>query len=740
MEQAHARILEIDVSAAVEFTGVLAIITYPDLDGALQRPLPVLLPHQGLSNPRTQYALAADEIRYVGETIAMVVATDRYIAEDAVSAVHVHYEPRPEIVDLAVAADQDEHLAGSFSEETGDVSAAMAAAPHVFEWVFDIQRSAGMPMETRAVSASYDATEDRLVVYDTTQSPAAIRGGLAALLEMEPDRVHVVAPDVGGGFGTKGMQFYPEEVLIPWAARRLGFPIKWTEDRREHFIGSNHERRQIHNVRVGCDDAGRILALETHFLHDSGAYCPFGLTVPVITAAQLPGPYKLQNYAYRLQAIYTHTVPVSPYRGAGRPQAVFVMERVLDRVAGELGLDRAEVRRRNFVTPESYPYNVGVTFQDGNAIVYDSGNYPKGFQLLMERIGYSDFASASTEAAAANRRLGIGFACYVEGTGIGPYESAALRIHPDGRITVVAAVGSQGQGHETTLAQIAANVLEVNAADVSVTTGDTRVIDSGAGTYASRTAVVAGHAVHEASLEVRRKAVELAARLFEGNPEDIEISGGHVQVHGAPQSRISLGELAALANPLRYSFGEDSKLAATLAQRASARRDRPLPDGESPGLEAVAHYSPLGAVFGFGMHAAVVEVNTDTYSVHVHRYVVVHDCGTMINPLIVQGQVTGGVAQGIGGALYEHLAYDEHGQLQNASFMDFLIPYATELPRPVLHHLETPSPNNLLGIKGVGEAGIIPVSAAINNALADALGGPMDRSPVSPLDLFCLED
>jgi CO/xanthine dehydrogenase Mo-binding subunit len=735
-EHAHARIVDVDVSGALDVDGVLAIFTYEDLEGELANPLPLLIPHPGLVEPRTQYALARDEVRYAGEAVVMVLARDRYLAEDAASRIRVTYEQLPVVVDLKEAAATPGYVSGRFAESTGDPAAAMAAAPHVFEWSFKVERSAGMPMETRAVSARYDEGDDRLVVHDTTQSPTAIRGGLAMLFGMEAERVDVIAPDVGGGFGTKGMQFYPEEVLIPWAARRLRMPVKWTEDRREHFICSNHERKQAHDVKVGCDDDGRILAFETRFVHDTGAYCPFGLVVPVITASQLPGPYKLENYAYEFESVYTNTVPVTPYRGAGRPQGVFVIERVLEKIARELDLDRADVRRRNFIQPDEYPYSVGVTFQDGNIAVYDSGDYPGGFDLLMNEIDYAGFEEARAEAAAEDRRIGIGFGCYVEGTGIGPYEGAVVKVQPDGTVSVAVAVGTQGQAHETTLAQIAADALGVDVAEVEVTTGDTRAIDYGAGTYASRVAVVSGNAVHTTALEVRRQAAELAARLLEAAPEDIELSGGHAHVKGSPDSGIPLGQLAVIANPLRYAFGKQAQAAARYAQRASATGDAPLADGDSPGLHATDYYSPKSGVFGFGMHAAIVEVDGVTGQVHVLRYVVVHDCGTILNPLVVHGQVLGAVAQGIGGALYEQLAYDDDGQLQNASFMDFLIPYATEAPRPELHHTETPSPNNPLGVKGVGEAGIIPVSAVISNAIADALGQPIDHTPVTPLELF----
>jgi carbon-monoxide dehydrogenase large subunit len=742
-EYAHARVRDVDVSGALDIEGVHAVYTYEDLDGKFAAPLPLIIPHEAIADGRTQYALARDEVRYVGETIAMVVARDRYVAEDAAGAIVVDYEPLPVVADIEASAnggdlvhgDRADNVVARVSEEHGDVEAAMASADRTFEWRFDVQRSAATPLEGRAVVARFDA-EGGLLVHDATQAPTGIRNGLSRLFDVPLEKVHVVAPDVGGGFGVKVIQFYPEEVLVPLAARRLGMAVKWTEDRREHFIGSTHERRQVHDVRVGASEDGRILALETSFVHDSGAYCPYGLIIPVITAAQLPGPYRLDNYRYDFTAVFTNLVPTSPYRGAGRPHAAYVMERVIDRLADELGLDPAEVRRRNFIQPDEFPYDVGVTFQDGGPTVYDSGDYPKGLDLLLREVDYAGFEARREAARAEGRRIGIGLACYVEGTGIGPYEGAAIDVHGDGTVTVATGLSSQGQGHETMLAQIAGDELGVPVERIRVTTGDTRRIGFGVGTFASRTAVVSGNAVQKAAAEVRRQAAELAARLLEADPQDIEFADGRVDVIGSPGRGLELAQLATLANPLRYAFGEESAQAALLTRRLYASQDVPLPDGTTPGLNAVEYFSPASGVFGFGMHAAVVEVDEATCDVRILDYVVGHDCGRIINPIIVEGQMYGGVAQGIGGALYERMAYDEQGQLLNASFMDFLMPYATELPEPSLHHTETPSPNNALGVKGVGEAGTIPVAAAIANAISDAIDIPIDRMPISPSEIF----
>jgi aerobic carbon-monoxide dehydrogenase large subunit len=743
---AHARIVDIDVAGALDVDGVYAVYTYDDLDGKFAEPLPLIIPHEAIADGRTQYALAREEVRYVGETIAMVVARDRYIAEDAADAIVVQYEPLPVVADIEAAAAPDapvvhtgraDNVIARVAEEHGDVDGGFAKATHTFEWRFDIERSAATPLEGRGVVARF-GEDGSLLVHDSTQAPTGIRNGLSRLFDLDLDRVNVVAPDVGGGFGVKVIQFYPEEVMVPLAARRLGMAVKWTEDRREHFVGSTHERKQVHRVRVGADGDGRILALETSFLHDSGAYCPYGLIIPVISAAQLPGPYRLDNYRYDFTALFTNCVATSPYRGAGRPHGAFVMERVMDRLAVELKLDRAEIRRRNLIQPDEFPYDVGVTFQDGGPTVYDSGDYPTGLERLLEEADYEGFEKRRRSAKRKGRRIGLGIAAYVEGTGIGPYEGAAINVQVDGTVTVATGLSSQGQGHQTIFAQIVADQLGVPVDRIRVRTGDTRGFGWGVGTFASRTAVVSGNAVHKAAVAVRAQAAELAARVLEADPEDIEFEDGRVGVVGSPAQGLPIGQLAAIANPLRYAFGEESAEAALYTRRVYASQEVPLPDGTTPGLNATEYYSPASGVFGFGMHAAEVEVDLATCEVKILRYTVGHDCGRVINPIIVEGQMYGGVAQGIGGALYERMAYDEDGQLLNASFMDFLMPYATELPEPALFHTETPSPNNVLGVKGVGEAGTIPVAAAIANAISDAIGQPIDKMPISPSELFDL--
>ncbi|RJL31326.1 aerobic carbon-monoxide dehydrogenase large subunit [Bailinhaonella thermotolerans] len=740
---AHARITGIDVSGALDVDGLVAIYTWEDLEGPVAEPLPLLIPHPELTAGRTPYALARDVVRHVGEPVAMVVARDRYLAEDAAGLVEVGYDPLPPVVGVENAAagerlvhgDVPGNVAARMTQENGDARAAIEAAPHTLAFRLDIERSASTPLEGRGVYARWDADDASLRVYSSTQTSTSVRMALAAKLGLPLPKVEVIAPDVGGGFGVKIMHPWPEEVLVPWAAMRLGREVKWAEDRREHFVASAHERAQVQYVRVGFDDAGRVLGLDVNILHDNGAYIPYGLIVPIITSTQVPGPYKIGAYRVEFTSLYTNTVIVTPYRGAGRPQAVFCMERTMDRIAAHLGLDRAEVREANFIRPDEFPYDQGLTFQDGRPLIYDSGDYPEALRMLKELIGWDGFPEVKAAAAREGRRLGIGLGCYVEGTGVGPYEGGHVHVTTDGRVHVSTGLTSQGQGHETVFAQIVAEELGVPVEDVTVVTGDTRRFAYAVGTFASRAAVMSGNAIALAAREVREKALRVAAEALEADPRDLEIAGGEVRVAGVPGSGVPLATVAVLANPLRYAFDEEAARATQFAAPASP--DEPPLTGE-PGLEARGYYSPVRSTFAAGMHAAVVETDQDTAEIRVLRYAVVHDCGRLINPMIVEGQIHGGVAQGVAGALYERMAYDDHGQLLNASFMDFLMPYATEIPHVETAHLETPSPLNPLGVKGAGEAGVIPVSAVLASAIEDAEDLPITRMPLSPADLHHL--
>ncbi len=738
---ARARIRSIDVSRARAHRGVRLVLTAAEL-GALNQPTPLLIPHPELTHPRTPQPLAVDEVRYAGELVALVVADDRYLAEDAARLIDVEYEPLPAVVELQAAgadgsprvhADVPGNRAARVVQRVGDPDAAFGRAAHVFRERLTIERSCGSPLETRGVVADYDARTGMLRAWISTQAPLPIKNGLARLFGLPEFKVEVIAPDVGGGFGTKIMLFYPEEILIPAAAIRLSRAVKWIEDRSEHLTSSSQERGQLHEVEVATDEGGRILALRDRFLHDAGAYTPYGIIVPLITSTQLPGPYRLRHYHVEFEVRYTNKVMVTPYRGAGRPHGAFVMERMIGRIARELGVEPSEVRRRNFIQPDEFPWDVGLTFQDGGPTRYDSGDYPAGLEMALERIGLPKFRARQRAARAEGRHLGLGVACYVEGTGIGPYEGAHVRVEPSGSVYVATGLTTQGQGHQTTFAQIAAEALGCDPANVTVVTGDTSRFNWGAGTFASRALVTAGNAVATAAGKVRDKALRLAADLLEVGLHDLEVRDGAVSVKGVPDRRLALGALATVANPIRYAYGKEAAEAAL--RLVKPRQGAVLRDGEEPGLEARGYYAPPHATFASGCHAAVVEVDVETGVVRFLEYVVQHDCGRIVNPTIVEGQIHGGVAQGIGGALYEKLSFDAAGQPLTRTFMEFHIPAATEVPSMDVVHLETLSPLNPLGVKGVGEAGAIPVPALVAEAVEDALapfGVCVSEMPLSP--------
>ena len=745
---AHARIVDIDVSAVLDLEGVHVVWTHEDLGAMVPQmaePLPLLIPHPQLTHGRTQYALAKDEVNYVGEAIAFVVADDRYLAEDAVGRIRVDYEFLPPVVGIDAARasahlvhdDVPGNVAARMEQENGDARAAIASAPHTLSLDLTIERSASMPMEGRGTVARWDPDTGRLTVWTSTQTSTGVRAAVAAKLGMDLAQVDVITPDVGGGFGVKINHPWPEELLVPLAARWLGAIVKFTEDRREHFISSAHERGQVHHVEVGYDDEGRVLGLDVQFWHDNGAYTPYGLIVPIITSTQLLGPYKPGSYRVVFESLYTNTVMVTPYRGAGRPQGCYVMERTMDAIAAALGRDRTEVRSVNFIQPDEFPYDQGLIFQDGRELEYDSGDYPASLEKLKSLVGWDEFPAFREEMAREGRQVGIGLACYVEGTGVGPYEGAHVHIETSGRVKVAIGLTTQGQGHATAFAQVVADALGVPFENIEVVSGDTRRMPYAVGTFASRAAVMSGSAVHLAALRAREKVLRIAAEALEAAEDDLEIVDGVVSVKGTPDgtASIDLGTVAVLSNPLRYAFDEASKAATQFSVGDPGKP--PVAEDDEPGLEGKDFYSPERSTFANGMHAVIVETDPDTAEITILKYAVVHDCGRLINPMIVEGQIHGGVAQGVGGALYERMAYDESGQLVNASFMDFLMPYVTEVPAHIdIDHLETPSPLNPLGIKGAGEAGVIPSAAVFASAIEDAEGIPITAMPISPSELF----
>ncbi|HEX6041056.1 xanthine dehydrogenase family protein molybdopterin-binding subunit [Longimicrobium sp.] len=710
-DYAHALIRGIDASAALAREGVVAVITAEDL-GDYWQPGPLLVPPPPIEgivfNQASQVPLAKDRVRHVGEAIVMVIAVSRYVAEDALTDVVVDLEPLDPVVDLEAALADGApvlhpqfgtNLAAHAVQRHGDYEAAKQDAHLVIQRRFHYDRGAAAAMENRCVAARWDPRAEELTIWDTTQAPIPIRNGLARMLGLLESRVRVVAPFVGGGFGPKIMMFYPEEVLVPWAAMRLGRPVKWTEDRQENFFATTQERSQIHDAEIAFAADGRILGIRDFFLHDTGAYDPYGLTVPINSQCTLLGPYDVPAYHSEFRAVFTNRTTVTPVRGAGRQHGVFVMERLLDIAARQLGLTPHEIRRRNFLRADVFPHTFQILFQDFAPLYYDSGNYAPALEAALDIIGRDAFRAEQARLRAEGRFIGLGVVSYVEGTGIGPYEGARVTVEPSGEVRVATGLGTQGQGHYTAFAQIVAQVLDVDVDRVHVVTGDTREFGWGTGTFASRGAVVAGSACHEAAVAVRRKVMEVAARVLDVAPDDVELAAGAVRVRGREETAIPLGTLAGFANPLRGA----------------------VTPGTEPGLEATAYFGPDHGSTASGVHAAVVEVDPETAMVKILRYVVVHDCGKLINPVIVAGQVQGGVAHGIGNAFYEQLVYDEGGQLMNASFMDYLLPTAMDVPRVEMAHRETAAPLNPLGLKGVGEAGCIPTGAVFAQAVEDAL-------------------
>jgi aerobic carbon-monoxide dehydrogenase large subunit len=731
---AHARIRAIDLSRALAAPGVLAALNGADL---LQLLPPV--PEGQISLPRKwqnvvqhkflspqEPILAHDKVRHVGEAIAIIVAETRYQAEDAAELVMPDLEELPAVVDPEAALTPDApiiherygtNLIGEFAIERGDVGGVLARAPHRLKRRFYHHRYAAVPMECRGVVAEYDRRTDSATIWSSTQVVHWVRREAAGILGLPEARVRVVAPDVGGGFGGKG-HVYPEDLLMPFLARQLGRPVRWIEDRREHLMSATHSRDQWHDVEVGFDDVGHILALRDDYLVDCGAWNPIGSGVAYNTAVHLTGPYKIENLAASGRIVVTNKVPNAPYRGAGRPEAAFAMERTIDLVARSLGLEPAEVRRRNMIQADEMPYHVGLLYRDGEPIVYDSGDYPRALDLVLEAVGgVTTFRTRQAAARRDGRHLGLGIGCYIEGTGVGPYESALVRIEPTGKVYITGGAAPQGQGMETIFAQVAADIWKVAPEDVVVSLADTSAIAVGFGTMASRSTVTFSGAIHTASGRVREKVFAIAANLLECAPADLELRDGGVGIVGVPGKNVSLAAVARAARP---------------------GWDHGRPEGVEAGLEEICYWEPPTVTWSYAVHAAIVEVDRDTGRVAIENYAIAHDCGVVVNPMLVEGQVMGGTAQGLGGILCEGIAYDENGQLLSGSLMDYALPTATDIPTMHVTHLHSPSPLNPLGVKGVGEGGAVAPPAAIANAVCDALapsGIEVNATPVRPEEL-----
>ena len=717
---AKARFSRVDARAALALPGVHAVLTHEDL-GDANAPMPLLNENPGFIHARTHRALAPGQVRFVGEAVALVVAESRYLAEDALELIDVDYAPEAPAVDVVAAAepgaplvhdDTGSNIACRTADESGDIERAFAEAEFVLREEIRPERGAAQPMETRGVVARFDASLDALTIWDTTQAPIPARSVIAEKLGLPEAAVTVIAPDVGGGFGVKIFLVYGEEVLVPFAARLLGRPVKWIEDRREHFIGSNHERLMVHRIEVAAAQDGRILGIRDRFLYDSGAYCPYGPINAECAQAILPGPYRIPAVHTEYTAVYTNTPIVSPYRGAGQPHGNFVMESAMNHVARALGVDAVEIRRRNLVRPEDCPWDSGRVFQGNTPMIHRDSDYPAQLAKALEALDYEGIKRGQPAEREQGIYRGAGLAFFVEGTGISPYEGVEVRVEPTGHVHVTTGYPSQGQGHHTTLAQVVAETLSVAPERIVVESGRSDRFAWGVGTFASRAAVVGGNAALGAAQAVRARALELASEELEAAPEDLVLAEGAVHVKGAPQMAVTLAALALAANPIN-----------TLAP------------GTAPGLRAADYYRSPDGAFASGVHGVVVAVDVATGMVEIETYVVVHDCGVMINPAIVDGQILGGTAQGIGGAFYEKLRFDEAGQPLVTTFMDYLIPTAMEIPPIEIHHMESRSSLNPLGVKGVGEGGAIPAAAAFCGAVEDALepfGATVRAHPLDP--------
>ena len=660
------------------------------------------------SKPALHSVLALDKVRYVGEPLAVVVAEDPYLAEDAGELVDVTLDPLPPVLDLQDAVAEDApllyeeygtNIANTITHDVGDVDAAFADADHVYRETFDIHRYGPVPMECRGALAQVEPGTGRITLYSSTQFPHLARQFLGGVLNVPESHIRVIAPDVGGGFGAK-CEFYSEEVLVPLLARRLGRPVKWVEDRREHLISTTQAREQRHQVAAAVSADGTIQAISVESSTNNGAAMFTLATTPAsIFSGMLRGPYRIPNYRARSHSVLTNKTPLAVYRGAGHPQAAFCMERMVDIIATNLGMDRAELRRRNMITSEELPSDRGTDIVLAGNVVYDTGDYPRCLDMALELLDYASFADEQRAERERGRYVGFGICSYVEETSTGPYESATVRVDSTGKVTVLSGSVPQGQGHVTTFAQLVADELEVDLEDVTVLQGDTDVIPDGVGTFASRSAAIGGAAARKGAEEVKRKAMIVASHALEVEIDDLEWEAGGAQVTGSPATRLELGELA---------------------QAATAWNA--LPEGlDGFNLDSTYRHQAAGIAFANATHVAKVEVDPETGRVTVLRYGVVHDCGTVINPLLVDGQVHGGVAQGIGGTLFEEFVYDEDGQPLSTTLLDYLLPLAEDMPHIDTGHLESPTYLNPYGMKGAGEGGAVGAPGALVNAIADAL-------------------
>ncbi len=720
-QTAHGRILEIDTSSLDDIGFATHVFTGDDTRGV------TIKAHQDV--PEMQYSeqpiLADGKVRFVGEPVVAVLADDPYDAEDAAEQVFIDYEPLDVVGTIKQA--RDKSVPGMFDGWTGnvfverqmkggDIAAARAAAAHVITRTYRNQRQAGVPMEGRGVVAEYNPADRVLTVWSSTQLPHLLRTYLAEELKWPEARLRVVAPDVGGGFGVKG-QIYVEEILVPWLALKMGRPVKWIEDRREHLVASQHSRDHLHTLEAYVSAEGRLMGLKADISVDVGAYSTFPFTAagdPGMAAKVMPGPYDFQHYEATFRAVATNKCPLGTYRGVGRPSAVFSQERLMDDIAAELGMDPIEFRLKNIV--REFPYKNALGFS------YDPGSYAESLERIRDLLE-ADRQEALASRASSTKRVGVGLACFIEQTAHGTpdftrrrtpietgYIAARVDMSPDGEVTVDLGLQNHGQGHETVMAQVAADALGVRPENVYVRHGDTMTTPYSVGTWGSRGGPLGGGAVHKAATEIADKLRAIAAHLLQTKADAIALANGKAYVRGDETRFIEIRKLA----------------------RAALRNVDQMPLGMEPGLEAVYSLDgPPDGSYSNAVHAAVVEIDVATGKMKLRRFVVVEDCGTVLNPLIADGQVRGGVVQGIGSAMFEHFVYDAECQPLTTSFADYLMPLAPEIPNIEVHHIETPTPLTPLGAKGLGEGGAIGPAAAIANAVANALDVPVHSTPLN---------
>ena len=719
----HALIRGVDRAAALAMAGVHAVLTLDDIAEAMTNRRMVRVSNSGMPLDKAWlFALADGEVSYVGEPVAMVVAADRYLAEDAAALVAVDYEILPFVADVRQSAsgppvrrELNSNVITSYKVSFGDTDAAFAKAAHVFRQELWQHRGAAHSIEARGTLAEIRGADGGMTVYASTQKAHDLQQTLTTLLDMD-EGLRVAAPDIGGGFGAK-LCVYSEDVAVPAAARLLGRSLKWAEDRREYFTNAVHERDQYWQIEIAVDAEARVLGIRGKLLHDTGAYTVQDPNIPYNSASTMSGPYAIPALNIDVTIAMTNTTPVSSVRGAGYPQASFAMERLLDGVAREMNLDRAEVRRRNLIPPSKMPYQKPIKARSGVTIQYDSGDYPACQAETLAAIGWDGFRARQDEARKSGRYLGIGLSHGVKGTGRGPFESGLVRISRTGKITVFTGASAMGQGLATAMAQIAASELGVGVDKITVVAGDTSGVSLGLGGFASRQTVTAGSSVHFAAKQVAEKAKKVASHMLEAAEHDLELAGGEVRVVGAPQLNVKLAEIARiLQGAPGYGF----------------------PPGVDPGLESNVMHRTDPLSYANACHAAEVEVDIETGEVRILRYVALQDSGVLINPMMVEGQVHGGIAHGIGNTFYEWMGYDAAGQPVTTTFADYLLPTATEVPKLETLYKQTPSPLNPLGVKGVGEAGTIPAAAALISAVEDALSPfnvRIGQVPLTPMKI-----